>query len=133
MPADDAADVVAYFDSCRHDGVLLHLVIADPDDDRYLGEVMIVFDEHDVGEVGCLVAPGVRRRGCGAEALDLLVRWAFDTIGLARAQVFVAATNAAGLALAQRVGFRREGVLRDHLELDGARLDAVVLGRLPRD
>jgi RimJ/RimL family protein N-acetyltransferase len=133
MPAGDAHDVVAYFEACRNDGVLLHLVIADPSGDRYLGEVMIVFDEHDVGEVGCLVTPGARRRGCGVEALELLVRWAFGTLGLARVQVFVAATNAAGLALAQRAGFRREGVLRDHLELDGVRVDAVVLGRLPRD
>jgi RimJ/RimL family protein N-acetyltransferase len=133
MPAGDPGDVVAYFEACRHDGVLLHLVIADPDDDRYLGEVMIVFDERDVAEVGCLVAPAARQRGCGAEALELLARWAFDTLGLARVQVFVAATNAAGLALAHRAGFRREGVLRDHLELDGVRVDAVVLGRLPGD
>jgi RimJ/RimL family protein N-acetyltransferase len=133
MPADGGADVVAYFDECRRDGVLLHLVIADAASDEYLGEVMIVFGEHGVGEVGCLVAPGARRRGCAAEALELLVRWAFDRVGLARVQVFVAVTNAAGLALARRAGFRSEGVLRAYLELDGARVDAVLLARLHGD
>jgi [ribosomal protein S5]-alanine N-acetyltransferase len=52
---------------------------------------------------------------------------------LARVHVFVAVTNVAGLALAERAGFRREGVLRGYLELDGARVDAVVLSRLPDD
>jgi RimJ/RimL family protein N-acetyltransferase len=133
MPADDAAGVLAYFEACRRDGVLLHLVIADPATDAYLGEVMIAYGEYDVGDVGCLVAPEVRRRGSAAEALELLVRWALGAGGLSRVQVFVAQTNAAGLALAHRAGFCREGVLRAYLELDGARVDAVILSRLPGD
>lgn len=131
LPASDGAGVVAYFDECRRDGVLLHFVVADRTTDEYLGEAMIVFGEHAVGEVGCLISPGARRRGFAVDALELLVDWAFATLGLARIQVFVAATNAAGLALVARAGFRREGVLRSYLELDGQRIDAVVCSRLP--
>jgi RimJ/RimL family protein N-acetyltransferase len=133
MPADDARGVVEYLEACRRDRVMFHFVVADRVSDDYLGEVMIVFAEHAVAEVGCLVAPEARRRGRGAEALELLVRWAFDTLGVARIQVVVATTNAAGLALALRGGFRKEGVLRAYLELDGCRVDAVMLSLLPDD
>jgi RimJ/RimL family protein N-acetyltransferase len=33
--------------------------------------------------------------------------------------------------VAERAGFRREGVLRSYLEADGARFDAVVLSLVP--
>lgn len=133
MPATDAAGVVAYLDECRRDGVLLDLVIAHATTDDYLGEVMIAVGEHAVAEIGCLLAPDARGRGHATEAFDLVVPWAFTALGLARIQAFVAVTNPAGLALTERAGFRREGVLRAYLELDGARVDAVVLSRLPTD
>jgi RimJ/RimL family protein N-acetyltransferase len=133
MPAGDADGVIGYFEECRRAGQLLHLVIADRTTDVYLGEVMVAFGEHGVAELGCLLAPEARGRGCAAEALDLVARWAFDSLGMARVQVFVAETNAAGLALAERTGFRREGVLRAYLELDESRVDAVILSRLPGD
>jgi RimJ/RimL family protein N-acetyltransferase len=133
MPAGDAPGVAAYLEECRRDGLLLDLVIADASTDAYLGEVMIAVDENAVAEVGCLVAPAARGHGYATDALELIVPWAFATMGLARIHAFVAVTNVAALALTERAGFRREGVLRSYLELDGARVDAVVLSRLPSD
>ena len=63
----------------------------------------------------------------------MLTDWAFAALGLGRVQVFVAPENVAALELAERAGFRREGVLRSYWEIDGARLDVVVLARLPGD
>jgi RimJ/RimL family protein N-acetyltransferase len=133
LPAGDGTGVEAYFEECRRDGEMLVLVIADRVSDAYLGEVVVVLGEHRVGELGCGVAQAARRRGLAAEALQLLAQWAIDTLGLGRLQVFVAPQNIAGLRLSQRAGFRREGVLRGYWEADGARLDAVVLSRLPSD
>lgn len=132
MPADDGDGVVAYYEECRADGVLLHLVIADRDDDRYLGEVMVALGEHRVAEVGCVVAPTARGRGVAVEAFGLLADWALHPagLGLARLQVFVAEQNPGGLRLSERTGFLREGVLRSYGEVDGVRFDAIVLGRL---
>ena len=130
MPADDGAGVVAYYDECLRDGILVHLVIADRQHNGYLGEVMLLLGEHDVGELGCIVAPQVRGRGVAAEAFELLARWAFDTLGVARLQVFVAESNAAALGLAKRTAFHREGVLQAYWELDGARIDVVLLARI---
>ena len=133
LPATDGAGVEAFYDACRREGSLLHLVIADLRDDRYLGEVMLALTEHGVGEVGCCVVPAQRGRGIAAEALRTLTDWSFATVGLGRVQVFVATGNAAALRLAGSAGFQREGVLRSYWEIEGTRVDAVVLARIADD
>jgi RimJ/RimL family protein N-acetyltransferase len=125
--------VVTFFEECRLEGGLLHLVIADPESRAYLGEVMAALGEHRVAELGCCVIPGARGRGIATEALRLLGDWAIPTLGLGRLQVFVATENIPALRLAESAGFKREGVLRSYWENDGARLDVFVLSRTPGD
>jgi RimJ/RimL family protein N-acetyltransferase len=133
LPAADGPGVVEYFEECREEGGLLHLVIADRVSDAYLGEVVAVLDEHRVAELGCGVVPVARGRGVATEALRLLAGWALGTLGLGRLQLFVATQNVAALRLAQSAGFCREGVLRAYWDADGERIDAVVFSRLPTD
>ena len=63
----------------------------------------------------------------------MLAEWSLDTLGLGRLQVLVAVENSAALRLAERAGFRREGLLRAYWEYDGERLDTVVFSLLPTD
>ncbi len=131
LPADTGAGVVAFYEACRREGTLLHLAIADRTEDTYLGEAMLAPVENGIGEVGCCVIPSARGRGIATEALRLLTDWAFASLDLGRVQVFVATENLAALRLAASAGFRREGVLRSYMVIDGVRTDAVVLARLP--
>jgi RimJ/RimL family protein N-acetyltransferase len=124
---------VAFYDACRLEGSLLHLVIADRVTDAYLGETMLALAEHSVGEVGCCLVPAARGRGIATEVLRLLTDWASAEIGLGRVQVFVAPENVAALRLAESAGFEREGVLRSYWEMDGDRVDAVILSRVQGD
>ena len=133
LPAADGPGAVAFYETCRREGGLLHLVIADRAGDAYLGEAMVAPGEHRVGEVGLCVVAAARGRGIATEVLGLLTDWAFAALGLARVQVFVAPENAPALRVAAAAGFRREGVLRSYWESDGGRLDAVVLARVPGD
>ncbi len=133
LPADDGPGVVAFYEECRLDGVLLHLVVADPDTDTYLGETMVALGEHGVGEVGCCIVPAARGRRIATNVLRSLTEWAFAELGLRRVQVFVATENVAALALAGSAGFRHEGVLRAYWQEGSERLDAIVLARLPGD
>ena len=133
LPAADGAGVVAFYDACRLEGSLVHLVIANRTSDAYLGEAMLALTEHSVGEAGCCLVPGARGSGFATEALRLLTDWSFSALGLGRVQVFVAPENVAALKVAGRAGFVREGVLRSYWEIDGERLDVVVLARVPGD
>ena len=105
--------------------------IADATSDELLGSIALRFREEGRGELGYLVAAPARRRGVATRALRLCSRYAFEEHGLARLEVTVHPGNEASLALAERVGFRREGVLRSFSEIRGRRLDMVMLGLLP--
>lgn len=72
----------------------------------------------------------VRGIPVAAEALALLYRHAFDTLGLRRLHGTVAAPNRAMMKFHEYSGMRREGVLREHLYLDGEYHDGVVYGLL---
>lgn len=133
LPADDGAGVVAFYEECRQDGGLLHLVIADARSDAYLGEAMVAIGEHRVAELGCCLVPEARGRGIATQMLRSLTDWALAELGLARIQVFVSPENVAALELAGRAGFQREGVLRAYWEDGDSRLDVIILARLPGD
>ena len=133
LPAEDGAGVVAVLEEWRLAGELVHLVIAEADGDTYLGEVTLLIGEHQVGELGCGVVPAAQGRGLATEALALLAGWALDSLGIGRLQVFVSPENPAALRFVEKVGFRREGLLRDYWVEGGTRLDAVVLSLLPGD
>jgi RimJ/RimL family protein N-acetyltransferase len=133
LPAADGAGVVAFYDACRREGTLVHLVVADRVTDAYLGEMMLAFGEQRVAEVGCCLVPDARGRGIATEALMALMDWALTELGVGRVQAFVALENVAALTLAERAGLRREGVLRSYWEHDDGRLDVIVLARVSSD
>jgi RimJ/RimL family protein N-acetyltransferase len=109
----------------------LPLAIVAADDVELLGSMSLRFLEGRVGEFGYLVGAEARRRGVGSRALRLYSQWAFESLGIERLQVQAQPDNEASLALAEAVGFRREGVLRSHMVSHGRRVDMVVLGLLP--
>ena len=109
----------------------LPLAITDASSGELLGSVSIRFPEEGRGEFGYLLGAKARGRGRATAALRLLARWAFEDLGMQRLEVLVQPDNEPSLALAERVGFRREGVLRSYTVIAGRRVDMVVLGMLP--
>src|SRR4051812_45201662 len=66
-----------------------------------------------------LVYPPDRRGGgIGREMCRLVLGYAFGHLNLHRVSCEVFADNAAALSLYERLGFRREGVLREHVFKD---------------
>ena len=70
--------------------------------------------------VGFYGMAGYARRGLMTEALRLAVQYAFEEIGLHRLEANIQPANAASIALARRVGFRREGFSPRYLRIAGA-------------
>jgi RimJ/RimL family protein N-acetyltransferase len=114
------------------DGAGASLTIADAESDAYLGSlVMHSFDwHHRRCEVGFWLIPQARRRGLGARAVALAVSWAFGGLDLLRVEMTTTPDNAAVAALAARLGFAREGVLRQRNVERGQRVDVVWFGVL---
>jgi RimJ/RimL family protein N-acetyltransferase len=112
----------------------LALAVVDADD-RLVGAIGISeFDWADrKAEVGYWVARPARRRGVGRRALGLLSRWALVELGLERIELLANPENVASLRLAERAGFRREGMLRLYRRRHGVREDLVMFSLLAAD
>jgi RimJ/RimL family protein N-acetyltransferase len=89
--------------------------------------------EHHEGELGYMVAPAARGRGVSLRALRLLTGWCFAELGLVRAELRIDVANTASLRVAERAGYRQEGVLRNVHFKDGLRCDLAVWSRLTSD
>ncbi|MGC4941611.1 GNAT family N-acetyltransferase [Kribbella sp. DT2] len=69
-----------------------------------------------------------QRNGYASDAVKVLLRFMFEERRYHKAEAGVYAYNEASLALQERLGFQREGQLRDHEFLAGAYQDLVVFG-----
>jgi RimJ/RimL family protein N-acetyltransferase len=92
-------------------------------------------DKRDAGrvELGYWLLPEGRGRGRATRALRLVSRWALSQPGVARLELATSPENVASQRVAERSGFRREGVLRSYHVVDGRREDAVFFSLLPGD
>ncbi|GAA1854682.1 GNAT family N-acetyltransferase [Asanoa iriomotensis] len=101
-------------------------------DDALAGEGLLWgIDPHNrVAHVGLSLRPAMRGGGLGTDAVQVLCRYGFQVRGLHRLGLETLAGNAAMIAVAERVGFRREGTLRQNAWVDGEFLDEAVFGLL---
>ena len=129
---DPASEVRMVEDELAADRMLL-LTIADPDDDRYLGAIVLFAREAETGELAYVVAPEARGRGLAPRALRVVGEWAFAELGLQRLQLRIEPENEVSHAVALRAGYQREGTLRSAFVVRGRRADVVMYSRLPSD
>ena len=100
--------------------------------DTLLGIVVVhhVEPDHGRAEIGFWLAPEARGAGLGTRAVTLLVDCLFDHRWLRRLELTTTPDNAAALALAESLGFTREGVLRRRTVERGRAVDIVWFGLL---
>ena len=114
-------------------GAGIALAIVRPPDDRPVGNIGIRLGEHAVGELGYLTGAATRGQGLMPRAVDVVTRWAFAELGLARVQLLAHPENAGSQRVAEKAGFRREGLLRRYWLQRDTRVDVVCWSRLPAD
>jgi RimJ/RimL family protein N-acetyltransferase len=82
------------------------------------------------GHVGIELRPAFRGRGLGRDAVRVVCRYGFAILGLRRMQLETLADNHAMIAVAEHLGFTREGTMRQASWVNGAFLDDAVFGLL---
>jgi len=83
--------------------------------------------------IGYWIDAGVEGRGLVTKAAGELVRICFADYGLHRVEIRCAVGNERSRAIALRLGFREEGILRGAQLVNGRWLDLRVFGRLADD
>lgn len=84
-------------------------------------------------EIGWAVHPAHWRRGYAAEAARCLAGYAFSQLGAHRLVAFCNANNAASARVMEKLGMRRDGLLREALLWHGAWADEFVYAVLERE
>ena len=72
-------------------------------------------------------------KGFGSQVTQLIVDYAFETLNLNRIQLHVCAENTPAIKIYERVGFVKEGVLRQAMFRNGNYVDFWVMGILRSD
>ncbi len=72
-------------------------------------------------------------QGYATEAARALLRWAFETLDLNRVQAETDTRNAASARVLEKLGFRREGTLREDCVVNGEVSDSWVYGLIRSD
>jgi RimJ/RimL family protein N-acetyltransferase len=127
-------DAETYVQTCLESGDERHpLAITDAETAELLGSIDMGLNSMSYrGHIGYWVVAGARGRGVCTRALRLLARWALEELQLQRLELITDPDNVASQRVAEKVGFRREGVLRSHLRHPDGRLrDSVMFSLLP--
>ncbi len=115
----------------RDDDLVLGLVLRDGD--RLIGGIGL----HNIDQrcrrasFGILIGDKAAwGKGYGSEATRLMLRHAFETLNLNRVWLHVYEYNQRGIRAYEKVGFRREGVLRQDTFRDGRYWDTIAMAVL---
>ena len=137
----DFATVEAYYAQMKASSCDLFLALYHTADARFVGTLKAGhIDWHQgTADIGIMIgAKDYWGRGLATDAIGALALHLYDVLGLRRLTAGSMGINQAMIAVFEKLGFRREGVLRDHLRHDGGFCDHVLLGcfrnelRLPK-
>ena len=105
-------------------------------DDKLIGSAGFykwVQPERHRAEMGYDLNPAFWGKGIMTEALSAIIQYGFGQMGLHRIEVLISHENKRSQMLIRRLGFKREGVLRDHYFVEGRFSDDVIFALLKKE
>ncbi|MCC7256370.1 MAG: GNAT family N-acetyltransferase [Dokdonella sp.] len=104
-------------------------------DDQLIGtcSLFAISHQHARGELGFALLPQFWGHGLAREMATLAIEYAFGELGLDRIEVDIDPLNFASCRLVERLGFQREGLLRERWRVGGIVQDSALYGLLARD
>ena len=82
------------------------------------------------GSIGYWVAADARGHGVATDALRIVSRWALRQLGLTRVELVTDPENRASQRVAEKAGFRQEGLLRGYVQMRNGQRDCVMFSLL---
>ena len=119
----------------RAAGTILCWAIADAESDGLIGSLTLFNINRAQGraEIGYAMHRTHWGKGHAGNALRLALDHAFGALALRRVEADIDPRNAASCRLVERLGFCREGLLRERWLVDDALQDSAIYGLLARD
>ncbi|QCW52684.1 GNAT family N-acetyltransferase [Nocardioides dongxiaopingii] len=137
-PWTDGARAQRFVAACRElaaEGTGARLALERTTDGAFLGWCGLTrFDpQHRSASLGYCLGAAAWGHGYATEAAGAVLGWAFETLDLNRVQAETDTRNLASARVLEKLGFRREGTLREDCVVDGDVSDSWVFGLLRRE
>ena len=91
--------------------------------------IKIVNHEAKIGEVGFMMKPSAQGKGFASEALTLLKEYAFAELELNKLTAICSVNNVGSYKLLEKLGFSREGCLRQNTLINNKLVDDYLYGQ----
>ena len=103
--------------------------------ERHMGNVSLwyVSKAYRIGEIGYWVRTDATTKGLATEAAARSLPIAFDELNLHRVILRIAVGNRSSERVAEKLGFTREGLLREEIKIKGEWVDHSVWGLLENE
>lgn len=98
-----------------------------------LGFARLALTGHQAGKLGYAIGYEHQGKGYATDAVTTMVDYGFQTLGLHRITAAIGPDNPASIAVAERLGFTREGVLREHVFTNGSWRDSMLFSVLEHE
>ena len=124
-----------YYDTSQPPSSVMFAVCT-KEDEKYIGNVRLGSIDwvNRICTYGRLLGdPAYRGKGYGTDALILLLRYGFHTLGMNRIWSTADSMNDISLRSNEKVGMKQEGRMRQALYRDGAYRDTIILSMLRED
>lgn len=133
---DDAVAFIRDSMSAWKDGKAFDYAIRDRSDtDRHIGNISIWQTSRTgkIGEIGYWIRSDMAGKGYATEATRALLGVGFLTMGLHKVTLRIAVGNRGSERVAEKLGFHREGLLREELLIRGNWIDHTLYSMLERE
>ncbi|MGZ4488212.1 MAG: GNAT family N-acetyltransferase [Nocardioides sp.] len=132
---DRAGRFVAASRAMAEEGTGARLAVTDRDDGTFLGWISLSRwnPTYRSAALGYCLGEAAWGHGYATEAGRVLLGWAYDTLDLNRVQAETDTRNTASARVLEKLGFVREGTLREDCVVSGDVSDSWVYGLLRRD
>jgi RimJ/RimL family protein N-acetyltransferase len=120
------SDEEDFIDNLSDDNVHLSIYA----EDELIGNMVLKEKEEGVGELGLMIHPNHHSKGYGTDAARTLIDHGFNQMRYHRIYARVFANNAKSKGVWEKLGFTEEGLMREHIFVDGDFVDAHIYGLL---
>ena len=128
--------IKAHINRINNDSSRYDFAICLKENAQMIGELSILDIEEDDKKAGFRISMSsieLTGKGYGTEAIKIVLQFVFEELNLNRLQLEVFSHNLRGIRAYEKVGFVKEGVLRESLYYNGNYFDEIIMAMLKSD
>ncbi|MFI5412682.1 MAG: GNAT family N-acetyltransferase [Candidatus Micrarchaeales archaeon] len=131
----DALAFIEFATKANMEGREVHLGIHLVETNELIGIVGLknINVKNKKAEVGFWIGQDFWKKGYGTESVSMIVEYGFSKLNLHKMEAMVFTFNEASVRILEKLGFMREGLLRDHVFHKDDFADDLLLGLLKND